>query len=239
MITPRNYKPGRLTGLSAPPVPGYVAHYDPSEITKMTISAGLATTWGDRTGSFDASGANSPRYSIPVSFFNYLPAVYTNGTANFTSSASTSDMSSSGFFVGRLDALSAYYAMISSNADGGLEFRVDQTTGQLTLNKLDVAQIATGNSTPLQVTAATPFVAGYVLTSSDCTLYLNTQSETDAHAQTLTASRTLVIGRSPTNATSVSNWVGWIGEIVMYDVSLTSTQALEVIAYLMRKWAIT
>lgn len=234
---PVDHKPPRMSFRTTPPVSGYVAHFDASDLDTVTRSSGVVSALADKTGSFDATASGSPLITIPMGLFNGLPALYFRGSDNFTSGAGMSDMSASGFVVGCKETSSGTGTLFGCNNDGGGTLRVTATTGVLGFNKEDVAGIASLSSPT--VTPLTPFVAGFTLTSSDCTLWLNLSSETDTHSQTLTASRTLVIGRVPTDATNASNWLGWMGEMVLYDTTLSSGDATLVIQYLMTKWGVS
>lgn len=224
---------------TTPPISGYDAWYDPSDLATVTSSAGRISAIADKgSGGNNLTANGNPGLGILPNFLGGQPGIYFSNTTaqQFSSNRTMSDITSSAFCVGILNAFAAARVFVAPNNDGGLEFSINNS-GLVTLNKSDNALIAQ-MSTPA-VSVGVPFVTGYACGTSDCTLYLNLSSETDSHAQTLTAARTLIVGRVPNNATTTGEFFGYMGEIVMYPTQLSSGDALAVIGYLMSKWGIT
>lgn len=243
-----NLKPGRLTGLSIPPVAGYTSWFDGADLSSFTLVGGsMVSQWNDKgsaaQNASQSTALSRPSLAIHTSLFNGLPAVYFGGIASATghvlvSGATSSDITQTAFVVGMLETLSQPLAaggatLLGTSSDGGNCFRVNNTTGQLDSSKADTATLGTQSNA--SVTAGSPFLAIQVLSASDVTHYLNGTSETDAHAQTFTAGRTLQIGNSPTVSTG-QPMRGWIAEILIYDTTLNSTDIGIVSAYLRSKW---
>ena len=240
-----DYKPSRIKNYpSEPPVSGYNAWYDPSDLSTVTVSsAGLMTNLADKTGSFNSTSMVEAWLVQVPQVFSGRPCIWFAGgttTQGINTNAPMSDITCSAFVVARAYTITGIFpAMLGPSADAGLEFRVNSSAGdaKLTVLSSDTAQI--GDNDANLVTLGTPFVAGMVMSATDVTIYNNLNSETDAHSVTLTAGRTLVIGRAPFVNANADRWAGWIGEIVMYDTTLSSGAAISVIGYLMSKWGIS
>lgn len=239
-----NRKPPRLSGPTVPPVPGYVAWYDANDVSTITLDASglVVTAWSDKSSSgFNATASGSPMLFKPSRLRNTVIWFGATGTS-LASSCPASDRTSSAFVAGMVPLLSAFdgtLAMLGSSGDGGNEFRVGASSGDGKLGTLVADVVFIGSQGNAAVTAGTPFVAAQVLTATDVTHYLGTTSETDSNSTSFTASRTLVIGRSPTVFESGRHqFYGWIGEIVIYDTTLSSGDTLATIDYLRTKWSI-
>jgi hypothetical protein len=228
--------PGRPKGPSAvPPVSGYIAWYDPSDTATLTRTGQIVTTWGDKSASgFNLTPASTFFHaSVPVDSPRGLATIgFQQATLFSSTSVSRSDITSSAFVVTMVPNIASGRMLCGASGSGGNEFYVSNS-GRLTTDKGGIAAIASQSNAT--VTLGTPFVAGQVLSATDCVQYLNLTSESDAHSQTFTAARTLQVGGSVSSA----SMMGWIGEIVLYDVTLSDSDAQLVIKYLMSKWGIS
>ena len=226
-----------------PPVAGYVAHYDPSDLSTVTRGAGgIVTALADKVGSFNSTSVTGAIFCFPLTDrFNGRTALFfPNVIAHVNTGMSMSDITCSVFVVGNIvTATGILPTLVGPNADGGLTMRVNNAAADLKLYaaSADVADL--GDNDANLVTVGTPFVYGLLLQANQVTIYNNLNSETDANAvSSFTASRTLAIGAAPTVAGGTSRMYGWIGELVMYDSTLSSGDAEAVICYLMSKWGI-
>lgn len=234
-----------MDGIVEPPVAGYTGWWDASDLASLTLDGGRVTTWNDKSGGgFHATGAAGlkPVLVRPVGLFNNRPVLAfgggtQTGSTQMTSGFGVSDMTASFFIAALVLNLSQAGTLVGPNNDGGWSIRANVTTGLIESSKSDNATLGT-LSTPATVPGV-PFVVGGVLAATSITHYLNAAAgETDAHAQTLTAARTLVIGSAPTLA-SPNQLSGFIAEIVAFGTSLSSGDAALMQAYLMNKWAIS
>lgn len=219
-----------------PPVAGYVGWFDLSDESTLTLAGSLITTVADKSGNGNnATGTNNPIVARDPTL-GRLVAFFCNTAQLDVPTISASDRTASLFVVAMLRTLAANATLVGPGGDGGTQLRVS-STGKLTVNKADVSLIATQDNAT--VSEGVPFVAGMSMTATDCTLYTNTTSETDSNSTALTAGQIYRIGRSPSLvANSGEIWNGWIGEVIMYDTSLSSGDALATIGYLMSKWGI-
>lgn len=229
---------------STPPVAGYTSWYDADDISLFTLTGGArVATWADKgSGANDLSVFGVTRAPVlarhPTLFRGRLAtwfdgAVSANG-AGVSSAASASDITQTAFVVAVLESLGVTATLLGSSADGGNQLRVDVTTGRLTTNKADTA--ALGTQSNAAVVAGTPFLAVQVLSATAVEHILNGVSETDAHAQTFTAGRSLQVGHSTTVGTGNEPWAGWIAEVLIYDTTLSSGDISSVSAWLRSKW---
>lgn len=232
-----NAKRPRIEGPTVPPVAGFLAWYDFSDVSTLTYSGQRVTAANDKS-------ANALHLSLGAGDLWLSALPYGQGRACIlfpstgyfqnTSTTVVSDFTSSYFVVGCIPNLSLTYYMIGPSGTGGVSFRVNATSGQLETAKAGLA--ALGVQSNASVTALTPFVGASVVSATNVTQYLNLTSETDAHGQTPTAGRTLRVGVSEGGTLPFK---GWMGEVVIYDSTLSSGDAESVIKYLMAKWSIT
>jgi hypothetical protein len=226
-----------------PPVAGYVAHYDPSDLSTVTRGAGgLVTALADKTGSFNSTSVTGAIFCFPLTdrFHGRTALFYPNVIAHINTGMSVSDITCSVFCVGNIVTETGILpTLIGPNADGGLTIRVNNAAADLKLYaaSADVADLGDNDTFPVAV--GVPFVYGLLLQANQAIIYNNLDPETDANAvSSFTAARTLAIGAAPTVAGGTSRMYGWIGELVMYDTTLSSGDATAVIGYLMSKWGI-
>lgn len=228
--------PGHMMG-AGPPVTGAVGWYDASDTATITHTAGNITAWADKSGNANdltlqggnpVLGRNSQ--GVPVVWFDGLLSQLG------TTAISMSDRTFTCVATVMPTQVTRFQAIVGPNNDGGNVFRIDATTGRLTTNRVDVAAIGTQSNAAFS--AGVPGVAAQVLTATDVTHYLNLTSETDADANAFTANRNLRVGMSPSTTSPFDAFIGWIGEIVIYDTSLSSGDVQSVISYMMGKWGI-
>ena len=226
--------PSRMFGPS-PPVAGYVGWYDASNLANFTNTGHDITAWIDRSGNANDLTVISGN---PVLGRNYLgfPVVWFDGISVMGNNISASDRTFTSIACVLVTQINSGRAIIGPSGDGGNEFRINATTGQISTLRADVAIIGTqGNAA---VSVGVPVVVAQVLTATDVTHYTNLVSETDADANAFTAARVLRIGAAPTVISPFDAFSGWMGEIVLYDSSLSSGDVQSVISYLMTKWGV-
>lgn len=230
---------------SDPPVTGAYAWYDPSDVASVTVSsAGIVTALADKSGNarHSTSVGGTPILARSLGLFAERAALYFDSGAGNQIAATgvtMSDITFSAFVVAMcLTVTGRFPTMLGPSADAGLEFRVNSSAADRKLAVVSADTVEIGRNDANLITLGTPFVAGMLLSATDVSIYNGLNVETDAHAITLTAGRTLVIGRSPTVAGDPNRMLGWIGEIILYDSTLTAPQAVSTIEYLLDKWAV-
>lgn len=139
----------------------------------------------------------------------------------------------------RTSDTSGSYTIMGPSGDGGVQFRVDQTTGYLTLNKANVAAIGTGNVA--LGTAAYHLVVATV-NSTNWAFYIDgVAAGSGTHSQTLTAARTWQMGIKGPAGASAEYFKGRIGEVMIFSSVLNATElgtgAGSIREYCVAKWA--
>lgn len=222
-----------------PPVSGYVGWFDALDTANITKTAGAVSQWTDKSGNGNnltqATAANQPIYGLGQ--LNGLPCMNFDGSNDVFAATgiSGSDRTSSYFMVASIPSLIALNSYFGSNGGtGGFELRNEVTSGLVTVLRSGVSNIF--QTTSLAVPTVTPFVLGCVLTATDATIYVNLSSENGANSDTFTAGRTTVVGQNRSGGTSFARIN--VGEVIVYDSSLSSGNTSLVIAYLMSKWGI-
>lgn len=224
----------RIGRLSSPPFRPDIAWYDPTlDLVGLGFGQPLNYLMDLSGNGNDLGGPGNT--GISVDSINGRRAIGFSAvsTNQMASLANISDaLAKSAFVVASVNTVgSGSRTMLGANGGGGFQLRTSAATLQL-LRQGTAAKASLGAAS---VSANTPFVAGAVVDAAGATLYLNTTGETDADTTAFT-SRTLIVGNRDTGAES---WTGQIGEIMLFNSTLTSTDALAVIAYLMGKWGIS
>jgi hypothetical protein len=151
----------------------------------------------------------------------------------WSSNASMSDITSSTFFVGCITSNGSGRVLLGPSALTAMVVYTD-ASGHFICDSHGVSNLGTTAAT---ITEGTPFVYGNTLTATQCRQYINLTAENDTYGSTsFTAGRTLT-GVGADRATPAM--VGWIGEILMYDTTLSDANAAATVSYLMSKWGIT
>lgn len=121
--------------------------------------------------------------------------------------------------------------IMGSSASGGIQFRVDATTGYLTFNKAAVAAIGTGN---VALVANQYHLVVGVLTSTTWAFYIDgSAAGSGTHSQTLTGGLLFRMGVT----SSTEKFYGYMGEVQIYSSALNSTDLAALHSYISAKWA--
>lgn len=228
--------PGRA--LLAPPVIPTLAWYDADDLESLTLdSEGRVTTWGDKSGNgHHAAAAGSPAALTLTTFpgkANVLaqrPAIFFDSVNShrFTSTAPWgSDSSSSAFVALCVQGLVQYRTIIDS-APFGNQWLFDSATQ--VVFRHSVGQL--GSQGNASITQVRPVVAGQLMASNAVRMYLNLTNEQDAHGSAVSAGNAVIGG-------GASFFHGWMAEVMLFNTTLSTTVAAQIVEYLMAKWGIT
>lgn len=237
MVRYPDAKPGRIA-FPLPPVSGYVAWYDASDVSSLTISTGnLVTTWADKSASgYNAGIGVAGIAAIDPNKLNGLCCVYFDGSDFYGMSLTASDRTQTSFVVGMCNDLTAHRPLLGASNTGGNLFRIDQTTGRLNTIKEFTASLF-NSSASMAVVAGTPFVAAQILSATTIEHRLNSFTpESTAESTAFTAALTAQIAHDPKGNNA---YKGLIGEILVYDTALASGDVDLVMNYLKSKWTIS
>lgn len=238
-------RPTRPIWKGAPPVAGYRAWYDAADQSTLTISSNTITTWTDKTGSYNATGAGStkPGYGGSTSIrINGILVPYFGGTTNstyFTTSLDDSTRTRTVFLVMRSTRTSTTGGQtgIGSSLNGGFHFQIGGPGGYMNVNSNQISGFAGGK---IRHFIATPQVIVARMSSTEIYFWRNQQkSALTSNSGTFTASRTTWIGATYVGGSAAEVFSGGIGEIIDYGSTLTDAEVGSVVLYLMAKWGIS
>jgi hypothetical protein len=159
-----------------------------------------------------------------------------HGSARMATSCPADDRTETVFVVGLAADFSTYRTILGANSSAGRQIRLDQTTGKVTCNSQGTAAVFT--TTTLAATAGSPFVLCVKLdtTTWECRMTGQT-TETGSNSTTFTAGRTTNIGENTT--ANGERFYGMLGEIVVFNTTLSSGDIDLMMAYLQGKWGIS
>lgn len=231
---------GTGTAGGQPPVSGYLAWYDASQITGQSDGSSLSA-WSDLSSNgynmSQSTGADQPTYysSTAGKLINGLPAVWFNGTSDrMTNSTSVSLANCSIFAVVQLTSDTNNATILGSSASGGLQLRTN-TGARLNLlaeGTTDIGADSSGEITPGSNNAG---AATYDSTTGAYAFYVNsgTATTTGTNATTI-SSHAMVLGFNGSNTSEF--WDGAIAEVIVYNSVLTGAQITSTFTYLNNKW---
>jgi hypothetical protein len=222
------------------PVAGCLAWYDASDRdTIVKDSNNRLFAWLDKSGNrnhlrgveSEVAAVQLPQHGTRS--INALPAIdfFANAACYLLASVAKSlvdDSTCTWFVVASVDSLVGFQQMIGANANDGLLFRVNNTTGNLEADEQGFVIIL--NATGLTVSAGNEFQATCRLNSGaspGVELRLDGASATGAWSGAFTTIRTLRVGQA---------FDGLIGEIVGFSTSLSSGDVIAMEDYLSAKW---
>lgn len=215
-----------LTAPTGPPVAGYTAWYDASQITGQADNTPL-NTWPDLSGNgFNMFQQGTPTYysSTAGKTINGKPAVWFGGGVYMFTSVNVVPPGSL-FLIAAVASLADVEALVSSQS-GGIELRVN--SGKLDALKQGQVDIASSTgSVPLA-----PFFAGLTYDGAHVVFYINsaTQDSSVAASAVLSTVRLALAGAGADPLT------GPIAEAVLYPSALTGPQISATYGYLKTKW---
>lgn len=233
-VTNGPFDPSQLSGL--------VSWYDAQDASTITQSAGLVSQWNDKSPSAldvsQSTSANMPIYSatsyggLPgITFSSFGTKVLTASTPPLTSFTDFTayiviNFASFGFsWIYNIQDATDAFLMFNTESGGKWEIYSDKRSPN-----------------PVRATtalsAATPYQLGFFRSAAALESF-RVNGVADSH--TATSSPTIVTGTPVVlnigNSTSGSNGLnGTIGEIIVYDRLLNSTEIGQVETYLSAKW---
>lgn len=217
------------------------AWYDAEDTGSITTVSDAVSQWNDQMGSFNltqGTAGDRPLYGGGAArTINGITVVEWVSSDFLTSSCPRDDRTSTAFVVGLSDSTAANRTMLGgSGGDGADQFRVD-TGGALTTNVEGVG--AVGTQANAEMVTALAFIGVQLLTATSVQHFLYqsglSATETDSNSSSFTAGRTLKLGL---RSNGTEPWDGLMGEIIIYNSTLSSDDVLLNVAYLKNKWGI-
>lgn len=219
------------SGFSPDAVSGLYLWLAADSITGLADNDPIAT-WPDLSSAGDdatqATEANKPLYKTNI--LNGLPVVRFDSTDNLASAAAGDQKPFAHFAVVNPSSFANYQPVVGASANGGINWRFNQTTGYLNLDAQAASVIGTATSGH---TAGNWVYVGVTYDGSgNWVLYLNgSVVGSGLNNQSFTATTTVIGGGS-------FNFIGDMAEILFYDHVLSADDRGEVFAYFQDKYGL-
>lgn len=245
-MSPRLLRPRASGGFKPDSISGIVHWWDANDSATVTLVDGAASEWKSKAGTLTTATQTTANNRPTTTTVNGKTALRFDGTndgLDFTGTARTDE---TWFVVAeQLSNQLNNAAMITDNGAGyGL---VSILTGVGGLRRLDSAwggfsfftdriliDVASNAPMPATVWSVVRSSAAGQFFFRDGAAQVGVFDETS-----LTDSKSTTMSRIGYLSSSVFQWDGWIGEILLYDRPLASAERLKVERYLGKKWGIT
>ena len=202
------------------------------------------TTWLDKSGNAKNTTSYGGTPSISATAINGNPAMYFNGSSYLTGAISGANTTTITIFI--IGSLISPFATFSGVLCFGNPSQLDyDNVGSLAITMYGsdskIYGYRNGEAQVVPVTANVPFI--YILQHDGTyvnTFFNGTQqtSVNIASSGTFTYTNYSVASRAGT-ITGQYIWSGYLGEILVYQSSLTTPQRQQVESYLAQKWGLT
>jgi len=224
-------------------IDGCVLWLDAADQQSLTLSGTDVTAWADKSGNGNnATATGTPTLSTGGGFSSSYKTIYLDGSSWFLGSVNISSTTSLTAFVVTSFGLSssATSARVLGLASAGLPdwnnplssatFYQDYGTSNLsTYRNGAYLSAAVGQNTPVIGTCVYDGTSNY--------LYKNGASQTPVASTGEFAISIYGIGNQPIPSGETLN--GYIGEVIVFNTGLTSSQRQQVESYLAWKWRLT
>ena len=241
-----------ISGFDPRSVPGCQLWLDAADSSSITGSSPV-TAWRDKSVNVSSTTSVVGSPALTTSAINGLPAILLNGSSSFT-----------GPSTGSLNTLTVCIVGTQSNTcamNGGLvclgrsgvpdwndvgslsicEFTpVGSGLMLSTRNSVNSQTTNTGGTGSANGSTATPFIYIIVFDGTYTNTYLKGTIQSTANLTTMNgtfAYTNYVIGSRAGN-TAATYWTGYIGEVIIYNAALSTSQRQAVEGYLAWKWGI-
>jgi hypothetical protein len=221
-------------------ISGLVAWWDASQITTLNNNDDV-TTWIDVTGVYSATqsvAAKKPHYK--TNQINSLAAIdFEADDSQYLITTITPSASKTVFVVFTCESLADRVLVGSTDTSDdsfiGIETATDKLAGGVSTD-----DITTILGTTTIATDGTAYIGMLKYNGSNVNLALDgTVEYAGAQAAAISNSQVEYIGANNIDASPSAYWDGLIGEIIIYNTSLSSTDTANIVAYLQNKWSIS
>ena len=200
---------------------------DPAGTGVIPANGATVSTWVDKSGLVN----NATTYSGITTYSTSLKALFFSNSGFQTSIVTPTNRVGSGFFVVRATVNSGNVVFQGSGLGyGGRQFRNDNGTILKTI-KENIVEMFLAGPTVLN----TLMLVGYVDDGNNLTHCLNGTLYTTTTATTFTEGRTILLGKSFNG----EHLIGYIHEVVLFNINVTTTQRQQIESYLAQKWGLT
>ena len=219
-----------FTAFTPRQIPGlilWVDGTDPAGNGVIPANGATVSTWVDKSGLVN----NATTYSGITTYSTSLKALFFSNSGFQTSIVTPTNRVGSGFFVVRATVNSGNVVFQGSGLGyGGRQFRNDNGTILKTI-KENIVEMFLAGPTVLN----TLMLVGYVDDGNNLTHCLNGTLYTTTTATTFTEGRTILLGKSFNG----EHLIGYIHEVVLFNINVTVTQRQQIESYLAQKWGLT
>ena len=219
-----------FTAFTPRQIPGlilWVDGTDPAGNGVIPANGATVSTWVDKSGLVN----NATTYSGITTYSTSLKALFFSNSGFQTSIVTPTNRVGSGFFVVRATVNSGNVVFQGSGLGyGGRQFRNDNGTILKTIKENIVEMFLAGPTVLNRL-----MLVGYVDDGNNLTHCLNGTLYTTTTATTFTEGRTILLGKSFNG----EHLIGYIHEVVLFNINVTTTQRQQVESYLAQKWGLT
>ncbi len=224
-------------GAGAPPfnpqTQGTLVNWYDSSVLGLSNGASVTTFTDSKTGNPNPLTTTSTPGTYATNAQNFLSVVTFNGSnQNYTTGGSSaSNFPYTLAAIIKVTNVTASRTILGPHTTGGLQFRLDITTGNISLIKSGSAPFATSSSAVS--TGAWHLVVATVTSSTYAFEIDGVAAGSGSHAETLTAARNWRLGVSVNSEL----FIGSIGEVQIYSSVLSSADLSGLHTYSVNKWA--
>jgi hypothetical protein len=230
-------------GFSPLDIPGCALWLDGADATTVTLSGSNVSQWTDKSGNNYNATASRVGLTYTSAAINSKNAIFFPGapTYSFLSGTVTNGTPNITFFIiaTAISTMPQYTRLFGFGGAADFNNIGNMTTGWNTAGGIVVErnQIITPTTNP--IISAVPFFTTITVSGTSVLGYINgTNSLTGTTTSTNFTYNQYGIG-AWTGADIGYEWHGHIGEIIVYNAALTTTQRQTIEGYLAWKWGIT
>jgi len=210
---------------------------DPAGTGIPTSNGATVSTWIDKSGNGYNATANVGGSAITIGTLNNVPAITfpAASTAAFLL-GSTLSVGSSGysvFFVANQTSFASSGTRIYAANSGGIQSSINNGNSPRTIEIYNGTNMASS----FTVIANTPFLYSYTISSTASGLWKNGSSTATGGGSTSSISN-FYIGNYSSPASNAYAFTGQMGEFIIYNKTLTTSERQQVEGYLADKWGL-
>jgi hypothetical protein len=230
-----------LTGYYSPTIPlsipGCQLWLDATDSSTFTLNGSNVSTWRDKSGIGNNATANTPiELNSTINGFpalKFTTAEYIGGNISITGNTLTV------FSTFKVSSLPTFGRVISLGSLGGDDYNNTSSTcilnyGSAAMGPMRVSQYVS-SATPLN----TSVVHTVYFDGTNTYVYTNGGTASSMSSSGNFSVSRYNLGRSTNTGDTYSAFSGFLGEVIIYNTALTTTQRQTIEGYLARKWGLT
>lgn len=219
-------------------IPGCAMWLDAADSSTITTSSGNVTAWRDKSG--NGNNTTSVVGTPTVSTQSGKQYVYVNGSSGFRGAVSITGTQLTTFAIIIFETLqNGSNRVISLGVTNDLDWQNTLYTAALYVNSqtLRTFRSGTGEINISTTASSIPRIASSLYDNTNAYLYLDGVVASPLASTGSFGIQAYGIG---VNATSDGNefFLGYIGEILVYNTAVTNSQRVQIEQYLAQKWGI-